>query len=681
MPCIFFYIHYYVILYNSRNASLQLFGGLVPRILGQKKIRNDDSLCNSMTVDEFFTRYPSLPKFLLSQLSQESKGLVHPSLVPLLVLFSRMSLGVGKDSKEPGYLLNEFKNAFRQTFFSSVVNVRKLAAKAYANFTSKGEVVPAIEWFTAEVLCVSAVNNNYTDACLLCIKELLNSLKAEFPEQIIEHHIKLEKIAKDLAKTFIKSNCYIHRIKFLEICKLLNIPPTGFTDISNGRLTLNEDHRRIHPGYKDLVSELGSQVNSTEPMPVNMLKFESKEECSKYISKLSCSTTSNDNVCRSIQILLEENMGSSFISGRIMEKCNELLIQHRVAIQNDSELAMEILDLTNLYETNNPGRLGIMVKTTNLMVSAVCFASMMTQRDYKMFFSDESIYVSKFSQMSEEIENISLPNNMETCRMHGAQCLKYLLPIFNTRDIKTAFDPLVLYAFVKLVNTAFTLMSDEDNHVRELVTEFVSNLSSKTHYPRDISTITAFEKLTFYGLEQFSSCLEWFLPVSDVFFRSWVFASSSANRNDCPVEILKNVGVREYLFESGDGINVYAEEAGNNMYFSKLMARWLSDDSTKSSQSLRKFNLNINVQFVIDQINSIIEYLDRDSSENGFTSAHWSNQGFLVMIRYYNFLRMLKDFPCILSARNEEKNLKEIEKHVIGRQIDKIEQYLPLLCK
>ena len=391
---------------------MQLFGGLIPRILGQKKIRNDDSLCNSMNVDEFFTRYPSLPEFLLNQLSQKSKSLVHPSLVPLLVLFSRMALGVAKDLNGSGCLINEFKCVFKQTFFSSVVNVRQLAAKAYANFTSKEEVVPAIQVFTAEVSCGSGTNSNYTDACLSCIKELLNLLTNEFPEQLTEHHMKLDEIANDLKTCFINTNCYIHRIKFLDICKLLAIPEIACTDIDNSYLRLNEDHRRIHPGYKDLILELRSHAGDTELRPVNMLKFESKEECSKYIAKLSFATTSSDTVCRSIQILLEENIGGNFLTGKIVEKCNELLLLHRVAIQNDSELAMEILDLTNIDESNNIGRLGIKVKTTNLMVSAVCFASMMTQSDYKMFFSDESIYVSKFSQMSEEIENISQPNNM-----------------------------------------------------------------------------------------------------------------------------------------------------------------------------------------------------------------------------------------------------------------------------
>ena len=44
-------------LWSVRNAALQLFGALVPRILGQKKVRDDDSAHNTITVAEFFTRY------------------------------------------------------------------------------------------------------------------------------------------------------------------------------------------------------------------------------------------------------------------------------------------------------------------------------------------------------------------------------------------------------------------------------------------------------------------------------------------------------------------------------------------------------------------------------------------------------------------------------------------------
>ena len=80
----------------------------MPRILGQKKIRKEDSLCNSMTINEFFNRYPSLPNFLLSQLTLKSTELVHPSLVPLLALFSRMSLASSDISNENLNLIKNF---------------------------------------------------------------------------------------------------------------------------------------------------------------------------------------------------------------------------------------------------------------------------------------------------------------------------------------------------------------------------------------------------------------------------------------------------------------------------------------------------------------------------------------------------------------------------------------------
>ena len=133
---------------------MQLFGGLVPRIVGQKKIRCEDSIYNSITVDEFFTRYPTLPEFLITKLSQNSATLVHPSLVPILVLFSRLSLGSFYHLDKNDSLIKRFKLAFKATFSSCVVNVRKLAAKAYANFTNEYELVDEIQNICLQVTTI-----------------------------------------------------------------------------------------------------------------------------------------------------------------------------------------------------------------------------------------------------------------------------------------------------------------------------------------------------------------------------------------------------------------------------------------------------------------------------------------------------------------------------------------------
>lgn len=77
-------------------AALQLFGALMPRILGQKKLReNDDTpgdslaLHNSVTAQELFTRHPGLAPYLLQNLKQLNETGINPSLVPILSMLSR----------------------------------------------------------------------------------------------------------------------------------------------------------------------------------------------------------------------------------------------------------------------------------------------------------------------------------------------------------------------------------------------------------------------------------------------------------------------------------------------------------------------------------------------------------------------------------------------------------------
>ena len=629
-----------------------------------------------MTVDEFFTRYPSLPKFLLGHMSQKSKGLVHPSLVPLLVLFSRMSIGVLKSSIQSDDLVKKFKLIFKETFYSSVINVRKLAASAYTNFTTKHELVSEIQYLCKEISCVFALNTNYTDACLSCINELLKTLKLEYAEEFTANHTALKKSLEKLVALFLEMNCYILKFKILSICKLMEMEIQFDEDLNSGSLR-HEGYLVAQPGFKDVAMELSSMGYSEQPPSVNSSEFRSRESICQYLTSLKREDKEKSpDVCRSLQSFLEEMINNSLMTGKVIEQCNELFIKHRIALLEDSELAMEVLDTISSCDEIKLGRLGILAQSTNLMLQTVCFASMMTKSDYKMFFSDESIYVSRFSEMTEQIEKISQPNKMETCRMHGAQSLKNLLSVFNSRNLKSDFDPLMLYAFVTLINTAFTLLFDEDNHVRESITEFVSNLKSKKYYPQKISTVLAIEKLVLFGLEHFSSCPEWFFPVQDVFFRPW----SCDTSNKCsktPVERLENVQVREYLFESGDGINVYVEDAGNNIYFSEVIMQWLSNKNLENSP----LKLNINIHTVIEQINSIINYIEGDAYENrGFSSVLWTNQGLLMMLRYYNLLCVVKKYPSVLCDRSRIL-LEDAETQTITSHISYIKKNLSLFCQ
>ena len=651
----------------------------MPRILGQKKIRKEDSLCNSMTINEFFNRYPSLPNFLLSQLTLKSTELVHPSLVPLLALFSRMSLASSDISNENLNTIKNFKSAFKDTFSSSVANVRRLAAKAYTNFTRKEEIVSEVQQYTNEICSNAKTLSNYLDACLHCIKQMVVTLKMEYVDEFSANKSQLENTLVKLTTFLSNSECYIHRFQLLDIWKNIDTSNSICQNLMIGLDLTTKRTQEIAPGFKDYWIEIDSMRKCETSLNQDISKLDSSESCRHYVANLNSSgVTNNKEVCQSIQIFLEQFINSAFVNGKIIEQCNEILLQNQIVIQEDSELSMDILQTSKHNEEIALGNLGVIAKTTTLMVQAVCFTSMMTKNDFSMFFSDESIYVSYFSEMADEIEFMAQPKNMETCRIHAAHCFKYLLPVLSMRNIATDFDQLVIYAFTKICNSAFTLLCDEDTYIRGLVTEYISKIKSNAghRYPRDISTTMAVEKLTLYGLEQFGSCLEWFLPVKETLFHPWAFAQSKSN-SATPVEILQKIGVREYLFESGDGINVYIEDAYNNITYSNVITTWLSD---KSVQYLKSMNLNINIGTVIKQLDSIIDYVAKNHELSGFSSVLWTEKGFLMMVRYYNLLSIIRQYPSVIRYESGE-SLREDQMNAITSHMQYIESQLTLYLK
>ena len=62
-----------VFLSQIRNSSTLLLSALVTRIFGVKKVHEEHSMENKMSAHEFFTRFPSLNQFLLTELISASE--------------------------------------------------------------------------------------------------------------------------------------------------------------------------------------------------------------------------------------------------------------------------------------------------------------------------------------------------------------------------------------------------------------------------------------------------------------------------------------------------------------------------------------------------------------------------------------------------------------------------------
>ena len=81
--------------WSVRNAGLQLFGALAPRIVGQKKMKEDSESYNLVSLTEVMARFPGLVQLLLDKLNTSSPqtpgpGLLEPCVVPIMNLLARM---------------------------------------------------------------------------------------------------------------------------------------------------------------------------------------------------------------------------------------------------------------------------------------------------------------------------------------------------------------------------------------------------------------------------------------------------------------------------------------------------------------------------------------------------------------------------------------------------------------
>ncbi|XP_074101344.1 uncharacterized protein LOC141528942 [Cotesia typhae] len=115
-----------------RNASLQLLGAVIPRLVGQCS-DNELSFGTGYSVNHFVTHYPKLSEFVLEQLKNNSSFNFDGTIVPILTLLSRMSVGGCQftDYSSQKYI-NKLKTFLRILFDHPVENVRYLAAKSYA---------------------------------------------------------------------------------------------------------------------------------------------------------------------------------------------------------------------------------------------------------------------------------------------------------------------------------------------------------------------------------------------------------------------------------------------------------------------------------------------------------------------------------------------------------------------
>ncbi|KAK9727349.1 hypothetical protein K7432_001927 [Basidiobolus ranarum] len=137
-----------------RNCSVMLFSTLLQRTLGTKKTKDEHHSMNTLTGNEFFSRFPKLHPFLLKELKiaveqlLKSKELdssaVHPGLYPVLTLLSRLQPSV-MDGSDSALTMSAFVPAVLECAGGAIYKTREMAARALVPLVVSNDLVKIIE--------------------------------------------------------------------------------------------------------------------------------------------------------------------------------------------------------------------------------------------------------------------------------------------------------------------------------------------------------------------------------------------------------------------------------------------------------------------------------------------------------------------------------------------------------
>ncbi|KAK0133872.1 Thyroid adenoma-associated [Merluccius polli] len=171
-----------------RNSSTLLFSTLITRIFGVKKGKDEHSKKNRMTGREFFTRFPALYPFLLSQLQEAAATVdsdsgevkLHPSLFLLLLVLGRLYPSPMDGSSSP-LGLAPFMPFIIRCGRSAVYRTREMAARALVPFVLVTRIPATVETLLQDLPPgpQPKTQQNHIHGTLLQVLFLLHSYQAE----------------------------------------------------------------------------------------------------------------------------------------------------------------------------------------------------------------------------------------------------------------------------------------------------------------------------------------------------------------------------------------------------------------------------------------------------------------------------------------------------------------------
>ncbi|XP_077992794.1 tRNA (32-2'-O)-methyltransferase regulator THADA-like [Glandiceps talaboti] len=549
-----------------RNGCTLLYGTLVARMLGQKRVQDEHSQLNSITAQEFFVRYPKLYPFLLSQLEEASqyqkdnKLCLYPALHPVLTLLSKLGPGIQQDNTQCS--LTKFIEPVMKLSSSPIYTVRVLAAAALVPLVAMKDKVETLAAILDNIPDSASMvkSHNKLHGMLLQTEKLLFSVLAN-----IRRHEDTVNISKHLLKKIWlaseKNLCCLTKALYLDILIKFCTQVRCNDDAVHLLSTLNEiikksvsevevtPVRSIQIGDAMLSRakvtaslKMASDENKQKEFLTEFLVCDNREIRYSSLQYVAESLRSETNTVRFLKEFLLKYITEHLTAEQDMA-CLHTKLELFIELSEELDLSVCEENLFSLCDVLLPlanGDRGTTLTAVAIPALACIVKQHIHHRKYRNLICELCCLVDKYSK-STNVEDLRL-SVTKTLQIVGCQII--------TMIAQSLDEDLLPFAF-RIFTSSVQLLQDEIQEVRMAAAEFTVLLPRPPCFVRysSLHSNAGLQLLMMY----FFMVFDW----SDSFLD---FILGYLQGNITPVQAIKDQHLTSsvHLFEQEDA-NIYAE--------------------------------------------------------------------------------------------------------------------------
>ncbi|XP_041981510.1 uncharacterized protein LOC121734931 [Aricia agestis] len=413
--------------WQIRNAALQLYGALIPKLIGQKKSCGaEEESVITVACDEFRTHFPTLWKYILQRVETQDKTDIlqsHSNLVPILNILSNMGRRYAFSCDKNQNDLKVLAVNLVKLLDSPIYIVRRLTSRAIVNISTP-EILEQIKE-------IQYLSENFRHGLLLLVTEF----------EKYDYHIEKQYELKQK----LKPNSFLCKLYYDELFNKYT-----FDNVDTVKNILNDmPSKRYAPGYF-------FWLNKTTEKYIENTSW-------NYIPELFKTLENYNEFANCCQILLKRlKNGFSIPKEIILELTNNLL--NSTKQHNVSSVWEFLYHLSSKFDLHR--NIDINILMTHLQSHNLYSIRHIVPLATRICVKNNDMI--NLHQIMNVINSLSNPETSDV----DMRCISAIANNEIAYDFNNLLDDIKIVS----LKTAISLLQDEDDDIRHLSSHFYSNI-------------------------------------------------------------------------------------------------------------------------------------------------------------------------------------------------------------